>query len=219
MFICLFCGDENPSDRAQVCRECGSKWMPSEVDHPGELKKYYQATKDFYFDPELDSQTHQNLAIKLRQRFKISHVAHTKIFDNFSKKKIGIENLSKFSIEFDENVIDAYAGQDTLLRFKITNTSDTELLKFSLTWDDPDTPDDLDFSTKSQNYIKPNQSVVLASTHVFSRFGPKGIDDLEILVSDPVQDNALFVASPFRFTVLNPDQKVFPVFERFKLGF
>lgn len=208
MFICLFCGDENPSDRAQVCRECGSKWMPSDVDHPEELKKYYQATKDFYFDPDLDSQTHESLAIKLRQRFKISHVAHTKIFDNFSKKKIGIENLSKFTIEFDENVIDAYAGQDTLLRFKVTNTSDTELLKFALKWDDPDTPDDLDFSTKSQNYIKPNQSVVLAGTHIFSRFGPKGIDDLEILVSDPLQDNALFIASPFRFTVLNPDQKV-----------
>ena len=86
MFICLFCGDENPSDRAQVCRECGSKWMPSDVDHPEELKKYYQATKDFYFDPDLDSQTHESLAIKLRQRFKISHVAHTKIFDNFSKR-------------------------------------------------------------------------------------------------------------------------------------
>jgi hypothetical protein len=207
MFICLFCGDENPSDRAQVCRECGSKWMPSEVDHPEELKKYYQSTKDFYFDPEIDGDTYHKEAIKLRQRLKISHQAHTKILDNFAKKKIGIEELSKFTIEFDENVVDAYAGADTLLRFRFTNSSSV-LLKFRVTWDDPDVPDELDFSAKSQNYIKPGQSTVLSSTHIFSRFGPKGINDLEILVSDSAQDNARFIASPFRFTVLNPDQKV-----------
>jgi len=208
MFICLFCGDENPSDRAQFCGKCGSKWMPSDVDHPEELKKYYKATKEFYFDPEIDSQTQEASAIKLRQRFKISYPAHSKIFENFSKKKVGIENLSKFSIEFDENVVDAYADGDTRLRFKLTNLSDSELLKFSLAWDDDDTPDELDFKVKSQNYVKPNQSVILAGTHIFPRVGPKEINTLQINVTDLVQDNAQFVASSFGFTVLNPDQKV-----------
>ena len=82
MFICLFCGDENPSDRAQVCRECGSKWMPSEVDHPEELKKYYKATKELFFDPEIDSQTQEASFAKLRQRLKISFPTHNKIFEN-----------------------------------------------------------------------------------------------------------------------------------------
>ena len=111
-------------------------------------------------------------------------------------------------LEFDENVIDAYAGQETLLRFRFTNQSDNELIKVHLHWDDPDTPDDLDFNLRSLNYIKPKQSTILAGNHIFTRFGFKEISDLQAIISDPEQKNAKFIVSPFNFKIANVGQTI-----------
>lgn len=207
MFTCIICGYESSTNRSDVCGMCGSNFRPSEVDHPEELKRYYNATKEFFFDSAEDDDT-QSLSLRLRKKFKISHFAHSKIYEKFSKKRALSEKLSKFSIEFDENILDAYAGGDTRLRFRIKNLSDTDRLKFTLAWDDKDTPDDIDFEVKSQSFIKPNQSEILAGTYTFSRFGPKEINNLQIFVADLEQDIAQFIASSFSFTVLNPDQKI-----------
>jgi hypothetical protein len=210
MFVCLFCNWQATNERAQICRDCGTskKWLPTEVDQSDGLRKYYAAAREFIFDPEIGDEMFDSQSVNLREKFKISYLTNSKIVGSLKKKRDAISALNKFKLEFDENVIDAYAGQETLLRFRFTNQTDNELLKVHLHWDDPDTQEDLDFNVRSINYIKPKQSTILAGNHVFARFGFKEIGDLQAIISDPEQKNAKFIASPFNFKIGNAGQTV-----------
>lgn len=210
MFVCLFCNLQSSNERARICQNCGPsmKWMPTEVDQSDGLRKYYAAAREFIFDPEIDDEMFDSQSGNLRQKFKISYATNSKIIGSLKKKRDAISALNKFKLEFDENVIDAYAGQETLLRFRFTNQTENELLKVHLHWDDPDTQDDLDFNVRSINYVKPKQSTILAGNHIFSRFGFKEIGDLLAIISDPEQKNAKFVVSPFNFKIGNAGQTV-----------
>jgi hypothetical protein len=210
MFVCLYCNLQNTSERAQICQNCGpsKKWLSTEVDQSDGLRKYYGAVKEFIFDQDINDEMFESLSGKLREKFKISYLTNSKILISLKKSRDAISTLNKFKLEFDENVIDAFAGQDTLLRFRFTNQSDSELLKVHLHWDDPDTPDDLDFNVRSINYVKPKQSTILAGNHVFTRFGFKEIGDLQAIVTDPEQKNAKYVVSPFNFKIGNASQTV-----------
>jgi hypothetical protein len=210
MFICLYCNLESTNERAQICQNCGpsKKWLPAEVDQSDGLRKYYAAAREFIFDPDISDDMFESQSGKLREKFKISYTTNSNIVGSLKKKRDAISALNKFKLEFDENVMDAYAGQDTLLRFRFTNQSDNELLKVHLHWDDPDTPDDLDFNVRSINYVKPKQPSILAGNHVFTRFGFKEIGDMQAIISDPEQKNAKFVVSPFNFKIGNATQTV-----------
>jgi len=210
MFICLYCNLQSTNERAQICQNCGpsKKWLPSEVDQSDSLRKYYAAAREFIFDQDISDEMFDSLSGKLREKFKISYLTNANIVGSLKKKRDAISALNKFKLEFDQNVTDAYAGQDTLLRFRFTNQSENELLKVHLYWDDPDTPDDLDFNVRGINYIKPKQSIILAGNHIFTRFGFKEISDMQAIISDPEQKNAKFVVSPFNFKIGNAAQTI-----------
>jgi hypothetical protein len=111
------------------------------------------------------------------------------------------------SLEFDENVTDAYAGHDTYLRFRFTNDS-TEILKsVRLTWDDPETPDQEDLDA-SKGPFKISQTELIGTSHVFQRAGPKQIGSLFVTLEGFLGKKIRLKAEAFEFVVLNPNQNI-----------
>ncbi len=210
MFVCGFCNLQSSNERAQICQDCGPsmKWLPEHADQPDALRKYYAAAKGLIFDVDVSDDDFDLQSIGLRQKFKITFLTNAKLVEHLKKKRDAIRKLNKFKIEFDENIVDAYAGGDTLLRFRFENQCDTSWLKAHLYWDDPDTSDDQDFNVHCLNYIKPRQKQIIAGTHVFSRFGPKEIRDMQVVISNLEQENAKFTASSFTFKIGNAGQTI-----------
>jgi TPR repeat protein len=209
MFICYSCGREDQNSQAKFCVDCGSGWTAAEVDRPNALNHYTQFFTEIFFEHSIEEA--EALAYKTRQKLKVSAQAHRTLLYALVEQKKSVEHLSQFTLEFDENVIDAYAGHDTFLKFRFTNVSDVSegtLLKVTLEWDDPETCDDDDLKIVSKRFIAPNCTVVLGGTHVFNRIGMKQISDLIVTISDQFQQTAKFRASPFFFKVLNSDQRV-----------
>lgn len=184
------------------------KWLPTEADQPDNLRKYYAAAKGLIFDNDVSDDDFDLQSVGLRKKFKVTFATNTKLVEYLKKKRDAISKLNKFKIEFDENIVDAYAGGDTLLRFRFENQCDTAWLKAHLYWDDPDTSDDQDFNVRCLNYIKPRQKQIIAGTHVFSRFGPKEIRDMQVVISNLEQENAKFTASSFTFKIGNAGQTI-----------
>jgi hypothetical protein len=208
MSACLFCGSSQRDFSIKFCNDCGSSWGQNiAVDDSNQVAQYcgnlYQNFESSEDDPN------SALIKKMRERFIISHYVHTQLVKELVAKLKVIETLRNFRFEFDENVSDAYAGQDTFLRFRFTNLSDSERFKSAaLFWDDPEAPDHLDFRVKSQSPIKPGANCILTSTHVFQRYGPKPINEMKLTVENTYGDSAEFLVNTFYFTVGNPDQKV-----------
>ena len=208
MNICLFCGDSQRDYLKPFCNECGSKWKADElVDQSDQVTRYCST---LFQVVESTSDSGEGKQIKtMRERFKISHKTHTKLFQELIGKLKVAEELKTFEIYFNENVTDAYAGHDTFLRFKFINTSASEQFKVaSLYWDDPEAPDHLDFRTKSQAPIKPKSELLLQGNHIFNRVGPKQINEMKLTVENIYGDSAEFLIDTFTFKVGNPDQKV-----------
>jgi TPR repeat protein len=207
MLVCYFCGSEKSKETSKFCVDCGkAKWDSHDVDQSTKISQYTEFLKDIFFDQSLEET--ETLSLRARERFKISFHTHKKIIDHFLSKKETVQHLAQFKLEFDKNLIDAFAGHDTYLRFRVTNLTDTELLKVTIHWDDPETPDDLDLNIVSKNYVKPKQSLVIGGTHIFSRIGMKEISDLLIKVTDQFQESATFRASSFSFKVGNSEQRI-----------
>jgi len=208
MSTCLFCGNLQRDFSVKFCNDCGNSWgQDITVDDSNQVAQYcgnlYQNFESSQDDPN------SLLIKKMRERFKISYYVHTQLVNVLVAKLKVIETLRNFRFEFDENVSDAYAGQDTFLRFRFTNLSDSERFKSAaLFWDDPEAPDHLDFRVKSQSPIKPGANCILTSTHVFQRYGPKPINEMKLTVENTYGDSAEFLVNTFYFTVGNPDQKV-----------
>jgi len=208
MFVCYVCGKENPSESAKFCNECGptKKWEASEVDLPSAVEQYTLFYSEIYFEHSADEA--EKMSARVREKNRVSAQTHKKIAQALAEQKKSIEHLSQFMLEFDENVVDAYAGGDTYLKFRFTNLSDDEFYKVSIEWDDPETGDDQDLKISSKSFVKPDSGAFLGGSHIFSRIGVKEISDLMITVSDNSQQSAIFRASTFTFKVNNPDQRV-----------
>ncbi len=204
---CPFCGAEGGTS-AKFCIECGKNWVPPEVDLSPNVSKYKATMRELFFDPQNDLGTLDQLSNQLCERLKISLPTRKTIHERFIQERERVSQLMAFCLEFNENILDAYAGQDTLLQFRFTNLAPTDLLKVSLCWNDPDLPDDLRFRTTSRSFLKKGEDAVLGATHVFARSGPKTIRDLEVVVSNQFQETAKFVASAFHFTVGHVMQNV-----------
>jgi hypothetical protein len=208
MSACLFCGSSQRDFSIKFCDNCGNSWgQDIAVDDSNQVAQYcgnlYQNFESSHDDPN------SPLIKKMRERFKISHHVHTQLVNELVTKLKVVETLKNFRLEFDENVSEAYAGQDTFLRFKFTNLSESERFKSAtLFWDDPEAPDHLDFRAKSQSPIKAGANCDLTSTHVFQRYGPKPINEMKLTVENIYGDSAEFLVNTFYFTVGNPDQKV-----------
>ena len=199
MYKCLFCGTENRSDKARFCTECGpdgpaQNWKSHEVDNPQKLEQYVSTLCEFYFDTNTESEIHE-YSLRLRKKLLISHDIHSEVISILDSKKRQIQPLSKFKLEFNENVIDAYAGNDTFLNFKFTNLSDADLFKVNLYWDDPETVDRIDFRAETKNFVKPQVFTTIGGYVIFDRIGFKEINDLQITVSDQFGDKAKFRVS------------------------
>ena len=209
MFICYFCGLENPSQTAKICSECGpsKKWLEEEVDQPKALKTYQALLSELVFDSHHVEEI-EVFSDRARDRFKISISAHREILGKLEVQKSEVAALMQFQLEFDENVLDAYAGHDTYLKFRLMNTSADEMFKAELKWDDPETPDEMDLLIAIKSYVKSGQDRVVGGTHVFSRGGFKEIEDLYITISNQLLDSATFRVEPFSLKVGNPDQHI-----------
>jgi len=208
MFVCYVCGKENPSDTAKFCGVCGpsKKWETNEVDLPSAVEQYTLFYSEVYFEHSPDEA--EKMSARVREKNKVSAQTHKKIAQALADQKKSIDHLSQFMLEFDENVIDAYALGDTYLKFRFKNLSDDEFFKVSIEWDDPETGDDQDLKISSKSFVKPDSDAILGGSHIFSRIGIKEISDLMITVSDQSQKSATFRASTFNFKVNNPDQRV-----------
>jgi len=211
MSRCQSCGNIFSNPSAKFCSECGhdNSWPAHEVDRSDTVKKYVMAFHQLYFDVDSTSEFITINAQKLRERFKITFEKHETIIQAFESKKSTLASMLDVQLDFDENVIDAYAGHDTHLCFRITNPAGSpEMFKVTLDWDDPDTPDHMDYKASSSGFIKPGQQVEVAGTHVFSRSGPKEIAELFLTIENQFFDKVRFLVSPFRFKVGNAGQQV-----------
>jgi len=206
---CQLCGTAKQEPSQKFCFECGCNWAPDEVlDQPEKLRIFsnnlYQAVIRSDHDPETDQLR------KMRLRLKVSYRTYQSIYSDLVEKLKIAEELNRFKLEFNENLLDAYAGQDTFLQFRFTNLQeDGEQFKSArLYWDDPDTPDNMDFNVKTQAPVNSNSKAMLQSSHVFQRFGPKSIDSMILTVENMYGEVSEFFVESFTFRVLNPVQQV-----------
>lgn len=212
MFKCIWCGEINPKERANFCAVCGpdtaaKSWAESEIDLPHAVKQYVAKITEFYFEDPTETAL-ENYINRFRERWKITHDTHNGIMSRLKSQKAAITHLANFKIEFNENVVDAFAGHDTFLSFRYTNLSDDHRFKVSLYWDDPETVDRIDFRAESKTFVKPGTSVMVGSKAIFDRIGFKEISDLIVTILDDDDQSAKFRVSPFTFKVGNHDQRV-----------
>ncbi len=209
MFTCFFCGWQASNAAARVCADCGpsKNWPKESVDQPGAISNYVDIIREFFFDNDTAHQI-DRLTLRARERLKISLDTHRDLLAKLEDERDAMSGLSQFRLEFDANVVDAFAGHDTYLRFRFTNLSDSDLYKVSLDWDDPELPDDQDLHILSKASIKPGASSIFGGSHVFSRMGIKEIADLRVTVTNQFQESACFRAGAFTFKVGNSEQRV-----------
>ena len=212
MFKCFFCGAENNKSGVKFCTECGFSdptvnWLPEEIDQPNSIQIYFNSLKELYFDSTSEEEVDQ-ISKSMRVNWKISNVIHLKILNELRKEKSDIEHFSKFKFEFNENVKEAFAGNDTYLSFRYSNFSSENLFKISLYWTPPVGTDGSEFRADIKTFVRPGTSAVLGGMVVFERIGIKEIADLRIQISDQFQKKAVFRASPFTFKVGNANQTV-----------
>lgn len=211
-YKCLFCGLENPSETAKFCSECGptspaKDWTPEDIDQESKVAQYVSMLGEFYFDAQNPLEIEKR-SLKMRERLRISHATHSEILTKLGAQKKSIAHLSNFQLEFNENVIDAFAGHYTFLDFRFSNLSEDDSLKVSLVWDDLETTDRVDFRAETIKPIKPLGTVTIGSKAIFDRIGIKEISDLQLTISDQFGESANFRAEPFRFKVGNHNQKI-----------
>ena len=209
MSACKFCGPQFDVT-GKFCPNCG-KPQEGNFDDQQNLQQFAEIIQDSFF--EIDEWQSQDGFLKSTQRVRekllISHETAVDQFNNLKKYLDEKQPLSEFQLEFNQNVIDAYAGHDTYLQFRFTNKSALgDNYKVYIFWDDRETEDEDDLHIRSNTLIKPNQSIELGGTHIFMRAGPKEISELTITVTNQFKDEAKFKVTPFNFRVKTPTQNV-----------
>jgi len=210
LFTCKFCGFGNDSPLANICIHCGPQvnWDEDEVDLPNAIHNYVDSLSDLYFAPDVDEDIALNESRRIRQRLKISYSVEKVLLDYLSIEKKLVSSLMEFNLYFDSNVVDAYAGNDTYLKFKVSNLSKIESYKVALHWIDPQSPTEQLLDIKTSKFLRPGSQNIIGGTYVFSRMGPKEIPDMKVTVTNSLRDTVTFMLSPLRFKVGNPEQKV-----------
>lgn len=220
---CLKCGETAAIATAKFCGSCGERFVhqasasilsrgssqPNDSNTFNSIKKYLLAIEEIVFDIDSTPQVVANLSGRLCEKFQITRECEESLLAALNEKKAEIKSFFSIKVEFDENVLDAFAGHDTHLRFRITNTSSDDYYKVRMNWDDPETADDQDLVVVVPSLIKPGQSVIAGGTHIFPRSGPKEVSGLRLDVENQYLESAAFVAAPFSFRVGNIDQKVY----------
>ncbi len=212
MFKCNYCGFESLSVTARFCSQCGpngpsSSWSSENVDQESKVLQYEAMLSEYFFHSNEDVDI-EKISLRMRERLKISHAKHLEIFSKMAEQKKAVAHLFNFRFEFNENVTDAYAGHDTFLDFRFTNLSENDAFKVSLLWDDPETKDRFDLRIETKSFVKPLASMMIGGSTVFDRIGIKEISELQITIIDEFGESACFRVEPFRFKVLNHDQRV-----------
>jgi biotin carboxyl carrier protein len=212
MFKCIYCGFESINSAAKFCSECGPfgpahSWSEETVDQASKIVRYAELISEYYFQSHTDFDF-EKLSLRLRERLRISHAAHTEVLRKLSDQKKAVAHLSNFRLEFNDRVTDAYAGHDTFLDFRYTNLSAEDAFKVSLIWDDPDTVSRVDLQTSSKNFVKPLASLRIGGSVIFDRIGTKEISDLYITITDQLGESARFRSDPFRFKVGSHEQSI-----------
>jgi TPR repeat protein len=211
MHKCLFCGYENPSEKAKFCVECGpvgpaSGWESRDIDQPENVRAYLMAIGELFF--EADSTYVDRFAKPMREKLKITHDVHARVLDCLEKKKNDVRNFANFKLEFNENVVDAFAKHDTCLWFKFTNLSGDQLFKVSLSWCFPEGTDRIEFNNQRKSFVKPGQEIMIAGIGIFERIGIKNISDLLLTITNQFGESVLFRGASFTVRVSNPNQRI-----------
>lgn len=212
MFKCIFCGLENLGINARFCTECGPEntsvyWRPQDIDEQEKVIQYETLIRDFIFDSNQNMEFNK-IATRIRERLKISYSTHLQLIKKFQDEKKFIEHLFHFRFEFNENVLEAYAGHDTFLSFRYTNLSEMDLFNVAIYWDDLETTDRVNLQAQTRSFVKPKTSVSLGSKVVFDRMGIKEISNLRITVTDQFGDGAIFIIDPFKFKIANHEKNI-----------
>ena len=171
------------------------------------MTQYVSMLSEFYFEKKNDLEVEKR-SLRLRERLRISHETHSEILSKLKIQKKAIAHLSNFRLEFNENVIDAFAGHDTFWDFRYTNLSEDDPLKINLMWDDPETKDRVDFRAETKGFVEPLETVTIGGKAIFDRIGIKEISDLQLTISDQFGESANFRAESFRFKVGNHDTRI-----------
>lgn len=187
MFKCVFCGLDNPSEKARLCIECGpdgaaKDWTPEDIDQPAKVSQYVSWLSETYFNPKIGAAV-EKYSLRMRERLKISHDTHAGVIAELAAQKKAIAHLENFRFEFNENVTDAYKGQDTYLKFRYTNLSEDDLFKINIVWDDPETTDRVDFRAQSSSFVEPHGIALIGGKVIFDRMGIKELADMQITIS------------------------------------
>ena len=212
MFKCLFCGLDNPSEKARFCVECGpdgpaKDWVFEDIDQPQKVTQYVSLLSEFFFNPKTGA-TAEKYSLRMRERLKISHPTHEVIISKLVEQKKAVSHLSHFLLEFNQNVTDAYVGHDTYLSFRISNLSEIDFFRISLECDDPETKERNDFSAQTRSFVEPQGSALLGGAVIFNRMGMKELADMQINICDQFGECATFKADPFNFKVGSLEQSV-----------
>ena len=207
---CIYCGPGHSVEEGKRCGNCGNSQDKTSFDDPKSINEFIDLISKNFFQM---NQWHELEGFlvgtdRLRKKMSISYEAARDLFEklkNFMEEK---EPLGDFELYFNQNVVDAFAGHDTHLGFKFLNKSTTETLSCYIFWDDRETEDEDDLHIKTKRLIKPNETVEIGGTHIFSRAGQKEIDELIITIENQFNETAKFQFTPFTFKVQNPTQSV-----------
>jgi TPR repeat protein len=208
MFICLFCGQQDESESAKFCSVCGNQrnWNPSDIDRPEAITRYYEFFCNLFFD---ESQQDIDIYLnKFRERNKISFQEHSNIHQNLISQKANSNVFSKFEIEFDNNVLESFAGHDTYLRFRFTNLSNNDLYKVSIFCIDPEQNQKDEFKIILKEFAHKDSPIIFGGSYVFLRMGVKELSEFKITVTNQFDEFCTFRLSPIRFRVNNPNQEI-----------
>jgi hypothetical protein len=188
--------------------ECLAKdWNAEDIDQRANVTQYASVLSEFFFGAPNDAAL-EKFSLRMRERLKISYDTHSSVLAQLDAHKKAIAHLANFRIEFDENVIDAYAGHDTFLHFRYTNLSDDNLFRFSLVWNEKQTKDNFGLRVETSSFVLPRMEATLGATIIFDRIGIKEIAGMQITITDQFGDSANFRVEPYSFRVGNHEHRI-----------
>ena len=211
---CLICHEIFETGKEKRCGNCRAVREGSEalVDSPDNIREATVTLREYIVSEAIKDYSDKYI-LDIRSSLYISYDLGLKIFEQALSDFKKIEKYAACTLEFDENLIDAYAGGNTMLRFRFTNKSGELIKSVQIDWDDRETVHQDDYKAKTVGLIKRDSEIILEGTHVFRRQGPQTIggtsNDLFVTIDTMGHGKIRFKTSPFSFTVGNPNQTVF----------
>ena len=212
---CIFCNQPFDKDSpSKVCGECGTdqqKFKDAANEHV-ELDVFESILQELFFHSGPFEYNSKEIN-EIRLDHIISYQAGYDIYQQLKNQFLKLHKYLTCTLEFDENLKEAYAGGDTLLRFQFTNNSDEIIKSIEISWDDKLTNDEEDYKVRTTSLVMRNTKVILEGTHVFERPGSKTIGGVanDLIIKIETMRNGIleFKSVPFSFTISNPNSNVF----------